>query len=372
VEAKVLETPLNGRVERAPGDVVPACLDIAIDDRSGSIQVRDPRSFHAGRRAFCRRLIEAAVRQPGILKAEIELGTATCRIQFDPGSSTARAMAEALSVAIGQATAKARASRTLPWWRREREWSRLTAYPIGGDVSLWETLESESGRLTVRHSGAPNDRGQLARLRDSVVGLVGVDSCQTCTWSPTLVVQYAPESPIAPRLLDALECGLRVGDTAGSPLLVRKTQADVPHATGLKRLLYLTIGGGCLALTGVALLIPGMPTVPFLLATSYFLARSSAALDARLRRMSFLGPILEDWEFHRGLSLTSKRKLVGLKATIVLITVAIVPLTTSVLLLIVLIGCVSIVGILRLPGVEPDATGKSALNHSGRLALAGP
>ena len=71
----------------------------------------------------------------------------------------------------------------------------------------------------------------------------------------------------------------------------------------------------------------GVPTVPFLLATSYYLARSSPGLNERLRRTAFFGPILREWEGHRALSLASKGKLIGLTATTVVVTVVLAPLT---------------------------------------------
>ena len=76
------------------------------------------------------------------------------------------------------------------------------------------------------------------------------------------------------------------------------------------------MAGGAFTLTLVGLVVPGVPSVPFLLATSYYLARSSPRLNERLRRTAFFGPILQEWEGHDALSLTSKGKLIGLTATI--------------------------------------------------------
>ena len=54
-------------------------LEIQLDERAGSIRVRDPRLFHVGGRGFCRRLVEAAARRPGVRKAEIDPESASCR-----------------------------------------------------------------------------------------------------------------------------------------------------------------------------------------------------------------------------------------------------------------------------------------------------
>lgn len=370
MESKALaETSRTAPPECAPGDADPPCLDIAIDDRSGSILVRDPRSFHAGRRAFCRRLIEAAAGQPGIGKAEIDLAAATCRIQFEAGAQSARAMADAFSLAVGEAVAHTHSARTLPWWRSERTWSTLTAYPVADDVSVWETLERAPGRIKLRHSGAPWERGRLTRLRDRAARLSGILSCGANTWTHTLLIEYQPESPIVPRLLDTLELALRgTGATVG----IDPEHALASPLSGPRRVLYLTLAGGAFVLTAVGLLIPGVPTVPFLLATSYFLARSSPALDERLRRTSFFGPILVEWETHEALGVASKAKLIGLTVTIILVTVALAPLSLPILVVIVLISSMSVLGILRMPQIEPAPTAPPALGQVLRVSLPRP
>src|SRR2546430_58780 len=96
VEADSLDqTRLTGRPGRRGGAAQPPCLDIEIHEDTGSIRVYDPRVFQAGRRAFCRRLLEVASRQPGIETAELDLASATCRIVFGPGSATSEHMAHA-------------------------------------------------------------------------------------------------------------------------------------------------------------------------------------------------------------------------------------------------------------------------------------
>ena len=94
------------------------------------------------------------------------------------------------------------------------------------------------------------------------------------------------------------------------------------------------MAGGAFALTLVGLVVPGIPTVPFLLATSYYLARSSPRLDAILLNSIFFGPILREWESCQGLSPWSKGKLIGLSASIVAVTIAVTPIGPMILILI--------------------------------------
>ena len=137
--------------------------------------------------------------------------------------------------------------------------------------------------------------------------------------------------------------------------VVSHMASPAPIATGLTRLTYIALAGGAFTLTLVGLIVPGVPTVPFLLATSYYLARSSPSLDERLRRTVFFGPILREWEGHASLSLTSKGKLIALTATIVIVTVVLAPLTPLVLGGILLVSSASVYGVTRIPSLTSDA-----------------
>ena len=144
---------------------------------------------------------------------------------------------------------------------------------------------------------------------------------------------------------------------------------EVEH--GPKRILHLVLGCGSLALALVGIIIPGIPTVPFLLAGCYFLARSSPPLDQKLHA-PFFGPILQEWESHQALSRTSKAKLVGLTLTVVLVTVVLVPFTPPVLAMIVLVVAVNIYEIARVPDLAEEPRNGRAHPMPTQVLLATP
>ena len=126
------------------------------------------------------------------------------------------------------------------------------------------------------------DRARLAHLADALAALEGIEGCRVSAWSRTLTLDLRPEEPIAGRLLDAVEGALRDCKAAGSTRSQRAI-APGPHGPAApsrsrpapRRLMYLALAGGSFAMTLVGLVVPGIPTVPFLLTTSYYLARSS-------------------------------------------------------------------------------------------------
>lgn len=75
----------------------------------------------------------------------------------------------------------------------------------------------------------------------------------------------------------------------------------VPQATGLKRLLFVTLGLFFVGMAYLGAILPGLPTTPWVLLASYFFSRSSPRLERWLKRSPFFGTLIRDWEEHRGI-----------------------------------------------------------------------
>ena len=73
------------------------------------------------------------------------------------------------------------------------------------------------------------------------------------------------------------------------------------------RPVYVVLGVLCVVLGAAGVVLPVLPTTPFLLLASYCFVRGSPALDARLRRTAVFGRLIDDWERHRALSRGTKR-----------------------------------------------------------------
>ncbi|NNK95901.1 MAG: YbaN family protein [Desulfobacterales bacterium] len=74
----------------------------------------------------------------------------------------------------------------------------------------------------------------------------------------------------------------------------------------MARLVALILAYFFLVLAIVGIIIPGLPTVPFLLLAAWFAARGSERLHSWLYAHPHLGKLLIDWEQQGAISRTSK------------------------------------------------------------------
>lgn len=100
------------------------------------------------------------------------------------------------------------------------------------------------------------------------------------------------------------------------------TQAHTPDSASLHRsrvirwLLWLA-GSVSLALGVIGVVLPGLPTTPFVLLAAACYAKASPRLHSWLLNHRFMGPMVRDWEQHR--SLTRRSKTVAQVSMVVMV-----------------------------------------------------
>lgn len=93
--------------------------------------------------------------------------------------------------------------------------------------------------------------------------------------------------------------------------------APQPHHSRIVRGLLWLAGGVSLVLGLVGVVLPGLPTTPFILLTAACWAKASPRLHARLLSHRLTGPLLRDWEATRRLTRRTKAIAVGSMLTMV-------------------------------------------------------
>jgi uncharacterized protein len=125
--------------------------------------------------------------------------------------------------------------------------------------------------------------------------------------------------------------------------------SDRPTVTGWKKALFLVLAGLFFVLGVLGAILPGLPTTPFLLLTSFFLARSSPRVNAALLRSRFFGPILTDWQEHRGVRKDVKIQAIVCVVFAVIAAVYFSPSSLTLRLPVILLASIGVAVIVRLP-----------------------
>ena len=225
-------------------------------------------------------------------------------------------------------------------------------------MSLWEIVRDAPDRLKIHNALLRYDSSLARKVGKALRGQPGVLACRVSPWRHDLTITYDPAQSNDLALVGLAEAILQ-RIVCPDPELSAAEKGTTPTlATGLRRLYYLAMAGGSFVLTLIGLVVPGIPTAPFLLATSYYLVRSSPRLNRILSRSWFFGPILTDLSKRGGLRPINKIKLIGL--TLALGTVTLVLIGPPLVLVLVMIAATtaSVYAITRIPGI-PSRTGKS-------------
>ena len=134
----------------------------------------------------------------------------------------------------------------------------------------------------------------------------------------------------------------------------RKLKAEPAPVSGWKRILMLAAAGFFFVLGAVGVVLPGLPTTPFLLLTSYFLVRAAPELNARLLESKTFGRVLSDWQVRRGVRRVVKMKAVCIVATLVSATLYFGDQPLFLKSVIVVLAAIGITVVLMLPNVDAN------------------
>ncbi len=97
--------------------------------------------------------------------------------------------------------------------------------------------------------------------------------------------------------------------------------ADAFQRSRIVRGLLWLAGSVSLLLGLIGVLLPGLPTTPFVLLAAACYAKASPRLHAALLQHRLTGPLLRDWEKHR--SLTRRTKTIAVVSMLVMVSFSI-------------------------------------------------
>ena len=130
------------------------------------------------------------------------------------------------------------------------------------------------------------------------------------------------------------------------------TDSEPPPVTGPKRIVFMVLAGLFFVLGALGAILPVLPTTPFLLLTSYFLARSSPRLNRWLLASRFFGPILKDWQQLGGVRPDVKVKAIMIVLLAVALSLWLTDLSSTLRWIVAATSLMGIGVILRLPAAR--------------------
>ncbi|WP_374242401.1 YbaN family protein [Zoogloea sp.] len=83
------------------------------------------------------------------------------------------------------------------------------------------------------------------------------------------------------------------------------------RSLALRKALLIGVGGLALGLGLLGVVLPGLPTTPFVLLAAACFAKASPRLHRRIVGNPLLGPMVRDWEAHRSLPVKIKLIAIG-------------------------------------------------------------
>jgi uncharacterized membrane protein YbaN (DUF454 family) len=230
-------------------------------------------------------------------------------------------------------------------------------------------VHSSHGRLRVHlpHWSGSHDEHIVA----GVCRLPGVTGAEANPLTYNLLIRFEPHETSVAALLEALPA-LRLEQPVGfsmlcdnrdqPPALIAVPEqlseggesASIVYMTGTGRVVYKGLGWSSVGMAVVGAIMPGIPTAPFVILAGYFFIRSSPEAHHWLQQTRWFGPILRDWERHRGVRRSIRNAALALIGGGMVLT-TLLPLPVPLKVTIVVFEVVGAAIVMRLRVVEPVA-----------------
>ena len=158
-----------------------------------------------------------------------------------------------------------------------------------------------------------------------------------------------------------------VWQQAPNRYIYARTQKSV---AGFRRCLYAGLGMLSFGLAGVGVVLPLMPTAPFVILSSYFALRASPALNQRLLHSRLFGRIIKDWYMHRAMRRSTMSRVLVFMVIVFGVTFGVAKPSGGALPVMLVISGLSFWFVLRMPTVEDEEVcRKHSLPPSPVLAI---
>lgn len=206
-----------------------------------------------------------------------------------------------------------------------------------------------------------------AMLRQMAATLRGLRSSAANTYDLTARTITAE---ITPRVIDTIpQTPCRTSSLSHRQSTTVRTAETMPTlAERLRHWFYGTLAMASLGMAWVGLLLPGIPTIPFVLLTAHFALKSSPALRKKLLSNRTFGPMMRDWEEHRAIRRSIRNRAYLLTLTVAGITLLLTPSSVVLYAVIVTMSGIGLFLISRIPVLETQIHSNNNKPHPNATA----
>lgn len=306
--------------------------------------MQDDRVVTRANRGFCTRLVDVLIRSGKARSAVLDFSKNQLSIEFADRATSRSEAARILGDSIRLATMPVGTSGNFDAIPFAQGWDAFAFFRDDRNraTSWWW---SETGEDRVRLDGTGlNVRGVDPRVWPDLVP--GIRSSRTSRMKHGVTLRIDPDRASLNRIVDSIDELCRI-------LALRDTPGDgeaILSISPVSRLMHLGLATVSMSCAIVGIVIPGVPTVPFVLLTSYHLSKSSDTVHRAFRRTPLFGSLGEDWT--NGHFIRSKNKiwLISISTGILMLTLCVSQVSGVTLVTIATIYTLTTASVLAAPG----------------------
>lgn len=290
----------------------------------GLFVLRDCKVIQRENRQFCMRMIDFLTRSRKTRLAHLDLDRHELVVQFSNPLTTRAHAANILGDAIRLASMPVELGSD---FRSRSHWSGFTSFVSDQGLSTyWYSRELGPGRLSIY--GKPLKETDItSTLLEQLIP--SMKSVHKRLFSRGLNIQYDAKTTRPLDLVGAIDTICRL---EASRVLPEEDENPLASISLPIRVWHLSLAvfsfGGAI----VGLVVPGIPTVPFILLTSYHLAKGSTRIHHFFLRLPLFGSVAHDWSDGKYIRPVNKMMLIVLTAGIITVTLILTQVTTGLLI----------------------------------------
>ena len=324
-----------------------------------SFLMEDAQVIARSNRRFCRRFVEVLAKSGRVRFAHVDLGRHRLALEFlnrtTSRAEAARLLGEAIRLAaipVSEPDANALVS--------AHSWDACIVFADESSrLSSWWWTDSGQGRIRLNGSRLTDPEIDPRRWPDLIPGLKSARPKGPASGVSILVNSRIAEVFDVVERIDALHRLIAEHSIAWS---------DRPDPTSLNlsaRFMHLGLAGASFFCAVVGFALPGVPTVPFVLLTTYHLSRGSRRAHQCFLQLPLFGTLGQDWASGRFIRPANKILLIFLTTAIVVVTLTLTNVTPGTLMIVATAYLISAASVMvsssrpltdRLPRITPSGS----------------